>query len=260
MSRFGERMLTDAGLDPLYVPHGVETDVFRPRRDIVRKTRASMGVPEDAFVVGMVAANKGNGPARKGFSEAMQAFARFRQERPDAHLYMHTEVTGREQGVPIGRLMAQCGVPEEAVSFTQQIHLDIGIDAKSIAPMYSAFDVLLNPAYGEGFGIPIVEAQACGVPVIVTDCSAMTELCGAGWLVEGEPFYNSPQESFYTRPFVDSIHEALAQAYDARDDAALRLKARDFALQYDADKVTEDYWRPALADLLAVKPQTLLPR
>jgi hypothetical protein len=32
MSRFGERMMDDAGLEPLYVPHGVETDVFRPRR------------------------------------------------------------------------------------------------------------------------------------------------------------------------------------------------------------------------------------
>lgn len=249
MSRFGERMLTDAGLDPVYVPHGIETDVFRPRRDARRETRIKMGVPPDAFVVGMVAANKGRGPARKAFGEVMQAFAQLRQERPDAHLYMHTEVTGREQGVPIGRLMEQCGVPEDAVSFTRQIHLDLGLDPEHVASMYSAFDVLANPSYGEGFGVPIVEAQACGVPVIVTDCSAMTELCGAGWLVDGEPYYNS-QESFYKRPSVDGIAAAMLAAYDARHDADLRAKAREFALQYDADRVLEEYWRPALAQLL----------
>ena len=123
-------------------------------------TRAKMEVPEDAFVIGMVAANKGRGPARKAFGEVMQAFARFRKDRPDAHLYMHTEVSGREQGVPIGRLMEQCGVPDEAVSFTNQVHVEIGMDDTHMAEMYSAFDVLANPAYGEGFGIPIVEAQS----------------------------------------------------------------------------------------------------
>jgi glycosyltransferase involved in cell wall biosynthesis len=250
MSRFGERMLTDSDLTSLYVPHGIETEVFRPRRDVFKKTRARMGVAEDAFVVGMVAANKGNAPSRKGFPEAMQAFALLLKDHPDAQLYMHTEPAGYQSGVPIGRLMETCGVPEESVFFTNPVHVELGMKPEQMATMYSAFDVLLNPSYGEGFGIPIVEAQSCGVPVIVTDCTAMTELCGAGWLVEGDPWYNPGHGAFFARPSVEGIHQALLSARDARDDADLRAKARKFALQYDADLVTEQFWRPALTQLL----------
>lgn len=252
MSRFGERMLRDGGLDPLYVPHSIDTGVFRPRRDLRAETRRKMGVPEDAFVVGMVAANKGRAPARKAFPETMAAFARLREDRPDAHLYLHTEPTGFEQGVPMGRLIQQCGVPQESVHFTDALSVEIGLDPEHMAALYSAFDVLANPAYGEGFGIPILEAQSCGCPVIVTDCSSMTELCGAGWLVHGEPWYNTPQGSFYAVPQVTgerSIHQAMLEAYEARGDAALRGEAREFALQYDADRVTEQFWKPALARL-----------
>jgi hypothetical protein len=62
MSRFGERML--GRLDPLYVPHAVDCKVYKPHdRKAVREL---VGIPEDTFVVGMVAANKGR-PSRKGF-------------------------------------------------------------------------------------------------------------------------------------------------------------------------------------------------
>jgi hypothetical protein len=56
MSRFGERMLTQAGLQPLYVPHGVDTQLFHPgvcKRDDARRM---LGLPTDGYIVGMVAA------------------------------------------------------------------------------------------------------------------------------------------------------------------------------------------------------------
>jgi hypothetical protein len=74
MSRFGWNML--GRLDPLYVPHGIDTDAYQPQdRTAVRE---KYGFPADAFLVGMVAANKGR-PSRKGFQEAFEAFARFRR-------------------------------------------------------------------------------------------------------------------------------------------------------------------------------------
>jgi hypothetical protein len=57
MSRFGERALRDAGFDPLYAPHGVETSVFRPAEDRLAMRRF-FKLPEDAFVIGMVANNR----------------------------------------------------------------------------------------------------------------------------------------------------------------------------------------------------------
>ena len=52
-----------------------------------RKRKA--GLPEDAFVMGMVAANKDN-PPRKSFQEVMDAFVIFLKKYPNSVLYLHT--------------------------------------------------------------------------------------------------------------------------------------------------------------------------
>lgn len=250
MSRFGSRMLKEAGLDDsLYVPHGIDTKLFRPLPELREATRQRMGLPEDAFVVGMVAANKGRTPSRKAFPEVMQAFSQFHREHPDAVLYLHTDPSTTDQGVPLGRLIEKCGVPPEVVHFTKPVNVELGVPPEGMAAMYSAFDVLASPSYGEGFGIPIIEAQASGCPVIVTDFSAMTELCDSGWLVECDPWYDAQHGSFFGRPRPESIAERLEQAYEARGDQAVRRSARQFALRYDADRMTELFWKPALAKL-----------
>jgi glycosyltransferase involved in cell wall biosynthesis len=253
MSRFGERMLRDAGLDPLYVPHGIDTNVFRPRfgpkSAHLGKTRKKMNLPEDAFVVGMVANNQGTAPPRKAFPQVFMAFSMLVKEHPNAYLYLHTELTGHKDGINLGELANACGIPPDRVKCTNPMAYEFGIEPDMMSLLYSAFDVLACPSYGEGFGIPIVESQACGTPVIVTDATAMTELCGSGWLVGGDPWYDPSQGAFFTCPSVMELHAAMEAAYQSRGDQAAREKAREFALGYDADRVMETYWLPVLAAL-----------
>ena len=81
-----------AACSPCYVPHGIDTDVFRPQPENKAAIRAELGIPEDAFLIGMVAANQGNPSfSRKGFPQAFQAFARFAHEHKDAWMYLHTQ-------------------------------------------------------------------------------------------------------------------------------------------------------------------------
>lgn len=258
MSEFGEEELAE--FDPLYVPHGVDTNVYKPYDQA--EARDAVGLPKDAFIVGVVAANKGN-PSRKSFSEILQAFAQLRKRHSDAVLYLHTEITGVSDGVPLPTLIEAVGLPEGSVLFCDQYRQRFNpLPPEVMAKVYSGCDVLLNPARGEGFGVPIIEAQACGTPVIVTDFSAMSELCGAGWKVDWEREWTG-QLSWQARPDIHDILEALNMCYQlsATTRAQLSKQAVKFAAGYDADVVTRDYFLPALEEvqrrLREREPQTV---
>jgi glycosyltransferase involved in cell wall biosynthesis len=249
MSRFGEDALTKVGLKPHYVPHGVDCTVFQDT-GARAEARDKMQLPPDAFVVGMVARNQGGADSwcRKAFPQVFAAFAAFHQRHNDAMLYLHTDMFGFEQGINLFAMATAYGIPPDAYSWTHQGDHELGLVAPDeLARMYSAFDVLANPSLGEGFGIPIVEAQACGTPVIVTDHTAMPELCGSGWIVGGQRVYDATQGAFWRVPSEAEILDAMEQAYDKA--AGMRERARAFAVAYDADLVMADYWVPVLAAL-----------
>jgi glycosyltransferase involved in cell wall biosynthesis len=255
MSRFGETWMRKLGLDPCYVPHGVDTAVFQPHPGDKTAVRDELGIPSDVFLAGMVAANKGN-PAlpRKAFPQAFDAFARFADKHDDAFLYVHTDAQpSGGGGISLDRLATAVGCPAGRVRFPPDRTWRLGFPRDAMAYLYSAFDVLLNPSLGEGFGIPVLEAQACGVPVIASRHSAMTELAGAGWLVDGDRLWDPLQDSFWHMPSIGGICDALEDAYQRRGDPELSRKAVEFAAGYDADHVTEQFWKPALEKLAALR-------
>jgi len=243
MSRFGERALIEAGLNPVYVPHGVDTTIFHPGDKAA--ARAAAGIPEDVFVVGMVANNVGRDGNRKAFAEQITAFAELRRKHSDAMLVLHTDVDS-PPGMRL-RPFLQRMLPEGSYTYTDIYAYRKGLKPSAVADVYRAADVLSNCSYGEGFGIPIVEAQACGTPVIVTDATAMPELCGSGWRVGYEKHWHDSQGGWAAVPRVGDIADAYAEAYDRARDEDMRAKAWAFAQDYDADRVTEDYWSPVLA-------------
>jgi glycosyltransferase involved in cell wall biosynthesis len=254
MSRFGERLLFNAGLDPVYIPLSVDTRVYKPTpmltladgRELT--ARALCGIPEDAFVVGMVGMNKGWARDRKGFNEAFRAFGRFWVAHPEAVLYMHAEKFGGAEGINLVELAEHAAVPEHALIWCDQYAYRLGVPAEVMAATYTAMDVLLAPSHGEGFCVPLIEAQACGTPIIATDFSSQPELVGAGWMVTGQPEWDPAQHASYVCPSIVDVLDKLEEAY-AADREAMGETAITFASGYDADRVFADYWQPFLARL-----------
>lgn len=248
MSEYGLKLMQSENIDALYVPHAIES-VFMPTKDAEingeRYTgRQIMGVQDDAFVVGMNAANKGVMPNRKAFAENLLAFSIFAKDKNDVCLYLHTDPKGAAGGINLLELLTAVGVPTEKVRFADTYALRSGLSQEALAAVYTSMDVLLATSYGEGFGIPTIEAQACGTKVIVSNFAASAELMGDGWLIDGQPLWDAPQGSFFYVPNVAQITEALEQAYKGSQEKS--TKAIDFAKQYQANLVYEKDWKPAL--------------
>lgn len=261
MSRFGEQMLSDAGLGPDYIPLAVDTSIFKPTPTIthggkVKTGRELIGVPDDVYLVGMTAMNKD--PAdRKGFNEAFRAFSAFHREHPDSMLYVHADPNGMGTGLNLREIAVHAGIPEHSVKFCAPYDLQVSAySAEMMAAVYTAFDVLLAPSKGEGFCVPLIEAQACGTPVIASDFSAQTELVGAGVKVPGQPLWDQSQRASYVIASIPGIIDALEHLHQA-DQADLAGQAVVFAADYDADLVFERHWRPFLASLEPAPPPEL---
>jgi len=257
MSRFGEEMLRRRNLDPVYIPLSVNTKVYKPTEFVKDDTTARHihDVPEDAFLVGMVAMNKGWAKDRKGFCEAFSAFSLFEREHPDAYLYVHTENKGAAEGIQLVELAIHCGIPEHKVKWAggsadYQYGYFLTYTDEMMAATYSSFDVLLAPSHGEGFCVPIIESMACGTPVIATNFSAQAELVtdGCGWLVSGQLDWDPPHHGWFMTPNVLHLTDLLEESYKA-DRATMADACIAFAKTYDTAVVYETYWKPFLAEL-----------
>ena len=246
MSRFGYDRFRTAGLRPVYVPHGIETGIFAPRRDRAA-IRAALGIEPDDFVIGMNSAN--NDAIRKGIPEQMLAFAKFLGDHPQALLALHTGVHA-DGGQDLDALAENLGITDRVRAVDQYRYSSGLVQPRELADWYSAIDVLSNCSYGEGFGLPVIEAQACGTPVITTACSAMEELNPLGINVPADPFWNGVHKGWWMRPSVTGIAAAYEQAWCQRDDVP-RDDLREFALGYDADVVAAQYMKPAVEEMLA---------
>ena len=249
MSKFGLEQINRAGVQGHYIPHSVDTKVFKYTDTIEgQNVNEYMGFEDGRFVVGMNAANKSSGILhRKAYSENMMAFAMFARRHPDAMLYIHADASSQHGWnlIALGQLL---GIPVDNMTFPDPLAYRYGMSQEILAGIYSSFDVLLATSYGEGFGVPTVEAQAVGVPVIVSNFAASPELVGDGWVIGGQPLYDPAQHSFWHIPSVPEIVEALEQAY-ARGKGK-SAKAVEFAQAFDHEKVWQENWMPVLKKLL----------
>lgn len=250
MSRHGERQIKAAGLECVYVPHGVDVESFYPlSADERLKEREKRRIKPGQFYAVMVAANKGNNPPRKAFPEVLRAWSIFIKDHPDAVLYIHTLFSTDWQGIDLHDCAQFYGIPPQNLSFADPFPLINGFFQNDhLNRLLNAADVHLLPSYGEGFGLPALEAQAAGCPGIVNDFTAQSELAGPGYKipVHDDDLYYTPQGSHWARPRVSEIVRALEWAYENRENETLRQQSREFALQYDHRLVWQQYMKPAI--------------
>lgn len=235
MSQHGLRAMQAAEIDGVYIPHALEKH-WKP-------TPFEDDPFPGRFVVTIPNANKGQFPSRKAWGENLLAFGVFAAKHPEALLYLHTEVRSAF-GIDLVALLEACKIRAEQVVIVDQYEHRMGVPDRTMAQLYTRSDVLLSATAGEGFGLPVLEAQACGTRVVVSDFSAQPELVGDGFAAKVQPQWNPTQLGWFATPIVHSIIEGLEWAFE--QGGGHSEKAVEFAKQYDADTVFNERWVPLL--------------
>ncbi len=174
----GRQAVTGAlpGVSCSTVGLGVDAMRFRPLRNRDRLRReAGLG---GAFVVGCVARNQ----PRKQFPVLMESFARLASRCREAALYLHADPF--DLGWDLTALADHFGIADRTF-FSSALTNGGSVGDSDLNETYNLFDVFVLPTAAEGFGLPILESMAAGVPVVVTNHGGAAELVeGRGILVE----------------------------------------------------------------------------
>ena len=176
-------------------------DYLKPVPD-KKAHKTAMGFEDDVKIVGTIMRNQ----KRKLYPDLILAFEMFMKDYPAAakntFLYLHTSYP--DIGWDIPRLVRESGIGDRILCtyichdcgyvFPSFFHDavqtcskcgrpsarmpsgDHGASTQDLAAIINSFDVYVQYSICEGFGMPQVEAAACGVPVMAVDYSAMSSV------------------------------------------------------------------------------------
>lgn len=247
MSRFGVEVSRASGIDCAYIPHGCEVGLFAPPADR-EAAKAQLGY-QGSFVLLTDARNQ----PRKLIPRLLDIAAIFTQGKPDVVVHLHTDPEDDAASSDLYRYRVRQDVEAlglgDRVRFTSGFRMRAsgGIPIEELAAIYAAADAHLLCSWGEGFGLPSLQAASAGVVPLAVAYSASQEL------VEGHG-YAIPAESAVLDEFGlvrcllsrEAAAEALEEIYGNRALLAERSRrCREFALGYAWNTVV-DQWEEVL--------------
>jgi len=198
------------GVDPSFRPASAqEVAAVRAEYELARPYLLAIGVIEP----------------RKNFPRLIDAYARFRVRTGLQHQLV---IAGGK-----GWLSEATYDQAERSAFQSDIRFTGYVPERYLAALYTGAEVFAYPSLYEGFGLPVLEAMACGTPVVCANTSSLPEFAGDAALLV-------PPED------LDAMADALEQACvdtDVREDLRTRgaKRAASFPWERSAAKLVEIY-------------------
>jgi glycosyltransferase involved in cell wall biosynthesis len=139
---------------------------FRPDISPEEKARvaARLGIPSPYLLF------LGGEKPHKNVQNVVRAFGKARHERSLPHALV---LAG-----PLPQNPARLDALIAALELSDVIHRPGVMDESDLPALYAGADAFLYPTLYEGFGLPVVEAMACGTPVLTSSTSALQEIAG----------------------------------------------------------------------------------
>lgn len=225
-TKWGKKVYEDCGVKKVtVVPHGVDSLKFSPFN-----SKLPQMVSSDAFKFLAV----GKFEHRKGYDLLMKAFSEEFTEDDNVELFAHMD----------NPFIRDFNVYEALVSLNlktyKRIHpLPAALPSNILSSLYASVDCFVSPTRGEGWGLPITEAMAAGLPTIATNWSGPTEymtkknsyplkITGLVDVPQNNMFSSTLACGQYAEPDYDELRALMRHVYDNRDEAEqIGEKARE---------------------------------
>jgi glycosyltransferase involved in cell wall biosynthesis len=147
------------------VPHGVDPDLFSPCSEEERMSeRRRRGIAPEDFVF----LNVGALYERKGIASLLKAFASIAARHENARLLLKGIDSVYGSRTAVAAMIAQLSEAERLAIRDKISYRGGELSYSDLAGLYRSADVLVSPYQLEGFNMPVLEAIACGLPVICT--------------------------------------------------------------------------------------------
>jgi teichuronic acid biosynthesis glycosyltransferase TuaC len=145
------------------ISNGVNTEIFRPMNQ--GEMRRQLGVADDRRLIVYV----GRFVATKGLRELVEAFAALSAQRPDVDLAL----------IGDGMMRGELEMRLQAANLSSRVHMPGALQPEAVAKWINAGDLLCLPSYSEGHPNVVLEALACGRPVVATNVGGTPEAVSA---------------------------------------------------------------------------------
>jgi glycosyltransferase involved in cell wall biosynthesis len=228
MSEHGQRELTHEGKVPPLVYHGVDHDRFYPvsqnrpltlsNGKVIRsKTEAkqAFGWNREDFIVLRVDKNSG----RKDYPATWKALTPFMHRHSNVRVHFHCQGSNLAYGLDVQSMLSrdQTTSMRFALPKPDSLNSYVGWPEEDLVGLYNAADVFISTSRGEGFGLTIAEASACGLPVIAQNVSAIPEVVGPGGiLIDPEREITTPSGKDQWLANIPAFTDALERLYLSR--------------------------------------------
>ena len=166
-SRWSAEGFYNVGFKPeqvIVVPHGVDSETFRPMPDLRVPIRNKISIPDDGFVFISVGAMTGN----KGMDFLFRAFAEVSRTHPNAYLLLKGIDPLYKSSAFLHETMKVLSPADRERVKARMIYFGDSFRLAKMAQLYQAADAYVSPYRAEGFNLPVLEAAASGVPIICT--------------------------------------------------------------------------------------------
>lgn len=208
---------------------GVNTEIFKPKKDAAKILRQKMGIGDAPLVLFV-----GRIDSRKGVHVLLDAFITCKKKIKDLQLL----VVG-----PMGSFWHK-NQQDYAVSVARRLRdvegaflMSPTYDRDELATIYSMADVACFPSvFREGFGLVSIEAQACGVPVIVTNLGGLKET-----IIDGKTgfFVNENDPADLASKIETVISDCRLR--EKMSEMARSFVIENFSWQHTVDKLVDSY-------------------